>query len=282
MGRLVRRWPAPGDIGEPQPAVMRLASEARSPARCSMRAAEPATTHCTSRRSGSRARIRRCGDRGVHRASASRRSRRGCGVPRRRCAAPRRTGREFDTVLDCALLHTFDRDERREYVASLASVTRPGGAPPRASASATRTWSDGPSVGQDELRAAFGHRTAAGASAPSTAERLCARFAMEGVPAWLASVRPGAGGGRRLAHEHRDRDETDRRDDRHGEERDRVAVLGRGLRREQVRDERGIEVLRTKARGLGGQDAGAAAPRPAESVRSCSGPASTISYSRET
>jgi SAM-dependent methyltransferase len=38
-----------------------------------------------------------------------------------------RLGRVFDTVLDCALLHALDNDERRGYVVSLASVTRPGG-----------------------------------------------------------------------------------------------------------------------------------------------------------
>ena len=38
-----------------------------------------------------------------------------------------RLGRVFDTVLDCGLFHTFDSAERRDYVASLASVTRPGG-----------------------------------------------------------------------------------------------------------------------------------------------------------
>jgi SAM-dependent methyltransferase len=37
-----------------------------------------------------------------------------------------RLGRTFATVLDCGLFHTFDRDERSAYVASLASVTEPG------------------------------------------------------------------------------------------------------------------------------------------------------------
>src|SRR5215216_4565546 len=32
-------------------------------------------------------------------------------------------GRTFDTVLDCGLFHTFDSDERPRYIASLASVT---------------------------------------------------------------------------------------------------------------------------------------------------------------
>jgi len=34
-----------------------------------------------------------------------------------------RLGRMFQTVLDCGLFHTFDSDERPQYVASLASVT---------------------------------------------------------------------------------------------------------------------------------------------------------------
>ena len=38
-----------------------------------------------------------------------------------------RLGQMFETVLDCGLFHSFDSDERREYVASLASVTGRGG-----------------------------------------------------------------------------------------------------------------------------------------------------------
>ena len=38
-----------------------------------------------------------------------------------------RLGRTFDTVLYCGLFHTFDGGERPGYVASLASVTGPGG-----------------------------------------------------------------------------------------------------------------------------------------------------------
>ena len=38
-----------------------------------------------------------------------------------------RLGRKFDTELDCGLFHTFDRDERPGYVASLASVTEHDG-----------------------------------------------------------------------------------------------------------------------------------------------------------
>src|SRR5512132_156356 len=37
-----------------------------------------------------------------------------------------RLDRVFETVLDCGLFHTFDSDERRDYAASVASVTRRG------------------------------------------------------------------------------------------------------------------------------------------------------------
>jgi 2-polyprenyl-3-methyl-5-hydroxy-6-metoxy-1,4-benzoquinol methylase len=36
-----------------------------------------------------------------------------------------RLGRRFDTVLDCGLFHTFDGEEQRAYVASLAAVAAP-------------------------------------------------------------------------------------------------------------------------------------------------------------
>ena len=38
-----------------------------------------------------------------------------------------RLDRVFETVLDCGLFHTLDSDERRDYVASLASMTARGG-----------------------------------------------------------------------------------------------------------------------------------------------------------
>lgn len=38
-----------------------------------------------------------------------------------------RLNRKFNTVLDCGLFHSFNRDERSEYVASLASVTESNG-----------------------------------------------------------------------------------------------------------------------------------------------------------
>jgi len=100
-----------------------------------------------------------------------------------------RLGRVFDTVLDCGLFHTFDSDERRQYVTSLASVTGRGGnvyvlcfsdlGPPD-------TCGPHP-VSQEELRAPFD--LSRGWSVVSVdPDRLRTRSHEEGVPAWVAKV----------------------------------------------------------------------------------------------
>jgi SAM-dependent methyltransferase len=98
-----------------------------------------------------------------------------------------RLGRVFETVLDCGLLHTFDSDERRDYVASLASVTGRGGY------LYVLCFSDlGPDTGphpvsREELRAAF--RPGSGWSVASIDPDRCqTRFAAQGAPAWLAKI----------------------------------------------------------------------------------------------
>jgi SAM-dependent methyltransferase len=103
-----------------------------------------------------------------------------------------RLGRKFETVLDCGLFHTFNGDERPGYVASLASVTEHGGTVH------VLCFSDGaPDTGphpvsEEELRAAFGPIN------PSTGwniaaikpERIQTRFHGDnGAPAWLATIK---------------------------------------------------------------------------------------------
>ena len=98
-----------------------------------------------------------------------------------------RLGRVFETVLDCGLLHTFDGDERRAYVASLASVTA------RRGHVHLLCFSDaGPDTGphpvtQEELRAAFtpsgGWRVAS-----IRPDRIETTFTALGVPAWLSTI----------------------------------------------------------------------------------------------
>ena len=98
-----------------------------------------------------------------------------------------RLDRGFETVLDCGLFHTFDDDERRDYVASLASVTGRGGH------LYVLCFSDvGPGTGphpfsEQELRAAFTRRS--GWSVASISPDRCqTRFDMQGAPAWLAKI----------------------------------------------------------------------------------------------
>lgn len=99
-----------------------------------------------------------------------------------------RLGRRFDTVLDCGLFHTFDVEERPRYVANLASVTEHGG-----TLCLLCFSDDGPDTGphpvsRQELRAAFtpanGWHVAA-----VRADRIHTRFhGNEGAPAWLATI----------------------------------------------------------------------------------------------
>ncbi len=99
-----------------------------------------------------------------------------------------RLDRVFDTVLDCALFHAFDNDERRDYVASLASVTRPGAYLYLLCFSDADPETAGPHpVSRYELGAPF--TPDSGWSVVSvSSERLQARSAPEGAPAWLATV----------------------------------------------------------------------------------------------
>jgi SAM-dependent methyltransferase len=98
-----------------------------------------------------------------------------------------RLGRVFETVLDCGLFHTFDADERRDYVAGLSAVTRRGGH------LHVLCFSDiGPDTGphpisEDELRAAF-TRSGGWSVASVSPDRILTTFAPQGVPAWLATI----------------------------------------------------------------------------------------------
>jgi len=98
-----------------------------------------------------------------------------------------RLGRAFDTVLDCGLFHTFDSAERRDYVASLASVTSRGANVYVLCFSDVGPGTVGPHpVSQDELTAPFRHGSWSVTSVSS--ERLQTRFDAQGAPAWLAEI----------------------------------------------------------------------------------------------
>ena len=98
-----------------------------------------------------------------------------------------RLGRTFKTVLDCGLFHTFDRDERLLYAASLASVME------REGSLYLVCFSDqGPGTGphpvrQEDLTAAF--PSAAGWKLVAIRpDRLQTRFHDHGAPAWFATL----------------------------------------------------------------------------------------------
>jgi hypothetical protein len=99
-----------------------------------------------------------------------------------------RLGRVFETVLDCGLFHSFDGDERRAYVAGLASVTSRGGHLYVLCFSDVGPASSGPHpVSQEQLRAPF-ERSGAWGVASVTPDRIQTRFDAQGVPAWLAKI----------------------------------------------------------------------------------------------
>jgi SAM-dependent methyltransferase len=181
--------PAPWDIGEPQPAIVRLASAggfagAVLDAGCgtgenalhvaslglSVLGVDVAETALT-----------------IARAKADER-----GIEIEFAAADafqlERLRRRFETVLDSGLFHTFEGDERPRYVASLASVTQPDG-----TLHVLCFSDDGPDtgphpIGQEEVRAAFdpsnGWRVAR-----LDPDRIRTRHHYEGVPAWLATIK---------------------------------------------------------------------------------------------
>jgi SAM-dependent methyltransferase len=99
-----------------------------------------------------------------------------------------RLGRRFTTVLDCGLFHSFDSDERSRYAISVASVTEHDGT------LYVFCFSDeGPDPGphpvrQDELRAAFSSDNGWNVVAIEP-ERLQTRFHDNGASAWFATIK---------------------------------------------------------------------------------------------
>jgi SAM-dependent methyltransferase len=98
-----------------------------------------------------------------------------------------RLGRRFDTVLDCGLFHTCDEDERSKYVASLASVTEHDGT------LYVLCFSDAaPDIGphpvrEEELPASFTQPRGWNVDGvePATIQTT---FIEQGVPAWFATI----------------------------------------------------------------------------------------------
>jgi len=96
-------------------------------------------------------------------------------------------GRQFCTILDSGLFHTFDAEERKRYAASVAAVTSPGGT------LYVLCFSDeGPEPGPHpvsprDLRAAFCSANGWDVAAIAR-ERVHTRFHRDSAPAWLATI----------------------------------------------------------------------------------------------
>jgi len=103
-----------------------------------------------------------------------------------------RLGRKFQTVLDCGLFHTCDSDERPRYVASLASVTERDGTLYMLCFSGEGPETGPHPVNEKELRAAFDSKRG-----PSTGwsvaaivpDRIQTNFHANGLPAWFATIK---------------------------------------------------------------------------------------------
>jgi ubiquinone/menaquinone biosynthesis C-methylase UbiE len=99
-----------------------------------------------------------------------------------------RLNRKFKTVLDCGLFHSFNSDERPEYVSSLTSVTEPSGT------LYILCFSDqGPDTGphpvsEKDLRAAF-NASNGWTVASINPDRVQTRFHDNGAPAWFATIK---------------------------------------------------------------------------------------------
>jgi SAM-dependent methyltransferase len=99
-----------------------------------------------------------------------------------------RLGRKFATVLDCGMFHTCDVDERSRYVASLASVTEHG-----ATLHVLCFSDEGPDTGphpvsQRDLRASFNPSTGWNVAAIER-DRVQTRYHDHGAPAWFATIK---------------------------------------------------------------------------------------------
>jgi len=185
-----RNGPAPWDLGHPQPAVVRLASEggfagAVLDAGCgtgenaihvaslglSVLGVEVAETALAIAR-------QKAADRGIAVEFAA------ADALHLECLE-----RMFKTVLDCGLFHTFDDDERTQYVASLASATEHDG-----TLYVLCFSNDGSDIGphpvnQQQLRAAFNSHNG-WAVAAIELDRIQTRFHDDyGAPAWLAAIK---------------------------------------------------------------------------------------------
>jgi SAM-dependent methyltransferase len=181
--------PAPWDIGRPQPAIVRVASEGGV-------AGSVLDAGCGTGENALHVAALGLSVLGVDVAETAlamaRKKAEDRGIEVKFAAADAfqlaRLGRTFQTALDCGLFHTFDSEERLRYVTSLASVTeRDGTLYVLCFSDSGRNTGPHP-VTQEELRAAFHHGSGWNVSAIES-ERIQTRFHEDGAPGWFATIK---------------------------------------------------------------------------------------------
>jgi SAM-dependent methyltransferase len=181
--------PPPWDIGEPQPAILRLAGEGAF-------VGSVLDAGCGTGENGLRIAALGLHVLGVDVAETAlsiareKAARRGLDADFMVADALNldRLGQVFETVLDCGLFHTFDSDERRDYVAAVASVTSRGGNLYVLCFSDAEPDRSGPHpVSEKELRATF-ERSGGWSVVSIGPDQIQTRFAAQGLPAWLAKI----------------------------------------------------------------------------------------------
>jgi len=188
--------PAPWDIGRPQPAFLRLAEQGLLAGRVLDSGCGTGEHTLLAAAHGADATgvdvsglaIRRARDKAAERGLVARFE---VGDALRLADL----GLTFDVIIDSGVFHVFDDEDRVRYVASLASVLRPGGHCYLACFSDRQPGTWGPRrVSQDELRAAFSDGWAVASIEAATFEVNEARIGVSSVQAWLAVLeRTGQG-----------------------------------------------------------------------------------------
>jgi SAM-dependent methyltransferase len=181
--------PPPWDIGRPQPAFQRLADSGLLSGRLLDAGCGTGEHALLAAAHGADATGVDISPRAIARARAKAAER---GVPARFEVADvlglGQLGLTFDTVTDSGVFHVFDDEDRARYVASLASVLRPGGHCYLACFSDRQPGEWGPRrVTKDELRAAFSDGWSVTSIEADTFE-INPGLPTPTVQAWLAAI----------------------------------------------------------------------------------------------
>ena len=182
--------PAPWDIGRPQPAFVRLAEQGRLSGRVLDSGCGTGEHTLLAAARGADAMGVDISERAIQRARDKATER---GLRARFEVADTLhlgdLGLTFDVIVDSGVFHVFDDASRARYVASLASVLRPGGYCHLMCFSDRQPGTFGPRrVRQDELRAAFSHGWTVASVQAASFDLNQTGLGVTSAQAWLAAI----------------------------------------------------------------------------------------------